>query len=63
MEQKQLPRGIIAKRKPNGEFDTAIPFYCPATPELTEREQLLLDSFKKLMAEGLREYIAMRREK
>lgn len=63
MEQKLIQTGIVAKRKPNGEFCTAMPIYRPATPELTERQELLQEAFKRMLAAGLREYISSREEK
>lgn len=49
--------GIKALRKPNGDFEAAMPIYISATPELIERENSIIASLELVEAQYLRDYI------
>lgn len=49
--------GLKALRKPNGDFEAAMPIYIPATPELINRENVIVASLELVEAQYLRDYI------
>lgn len=49
--------GIKALRKPNGDFEAAMPIYIPATSELMDREKAIVASLELVEAQYLKDYI------
>lgn len=57
MDSNVIQIGIKALRTPSGEFLEAQPILIPLTPELAERERLLLGDIEQIQAKAVYNYI------